>query len=103
MDGKSGLERANTKALGPIMFQLIEKGYDKDDSALTLEHPERWSDKAKDFLRRTVTASPKDLSSVSSDKQQHDFLKRLVHRGHLAWLVLFAIQTTSVLCRAGVI
>jgi hypothetical protein len=39
--------------LGLIMFQLMEKGNDKDDSALTLEHPEHWSDKAKNFLPRT--------------------------------------------------
>jgi hypothetical protein len=36
VDGKTGLERADRKALGPILFRLMEKGYDEDDSALTL-------------------------------------------------------------------
>ena len=58
VDEKSGLERADTKALSP-MFQLC---YDEDDSALTLAHPEHSTYQAKDFLHRTATASTKDLS-----------------------------------------
>ena len=63
--GKTENEQQDFRALGLLMVQLMELGTSlRSPNSFILQHPDKWEEPIKDFLRKTQNAVGDELQKV---------------------------------------
>jgi hypothetical protein len=65
---KGDAGRIDSKALGIVMMRVMEKN-SQPKGFFGLQHPERWSEDAVEFLSMTQVSTPEKLAQVSPFNQ----------------------------------